>query len=232
MWQIWLVLSNHIFHREGRRVWYLPKGFLLCSGWYSGFQQRVYTSSPPLHISLKETLDKFSIFFQTKITNIRLNLDGELDEASHDNPPVLLVNDPTPGGTLKAFRGMTPEEIQKIISKSPTKTSGLYPFPTWLPKKLTAPLMPTITEVSIGTSWIHRRHVPHLWHCPKVWHQHTQLCWWYPTLLGIWSIDKQQYAIANIIIIIIIYSFSATAITKNDLSTEQVSQKQKTLWNS
>ena len=31
---------------------------------------------------------------------------------------------------------------------------------------------------------------------------------------------------------IIIYSYSATAIKKHDLSIEQVSQKKKTLWNS
>ena len=65
----------------------------------------------PPHISLKDKLDKFIIFFKTKITNIRLNLDPDLDEASHDLPSVLPANDPTPGGTLTAFRRVTAEEI-------------------------------------------------------------------------------------------------------------------------
>ena len=42
---------------------------------------------------------------------------------------------------------MTTEEIQKLISKSPTKHCHLDPIPTWLLKELTDPLIPSLTHI-------------------------------------------------------------------------------------
>ena len=108
--------------------------------------------SLPPHDSLKDVLDRFSVFFHTKISNIRAQLDSEvLDPPTSNLPSVLPIEDRQPEGSLETFRILTVDNVKKLVTKSPTKSCGLDPLPTWLLKKFVEPLLPTITHI-INTS--------------------------------------------------------------------------------
>jgi hypothetical protein len=101
----------------------------------------------PPHTSLKEILDRFSQFFQTKINTIRRNLDTEAKDAPANPSSVLPLTDPVPVGHLSTLQSFTTEEVRKLISKAPTKSCSLDPLPTWLLKKVVTPLLQPITDI-------------------------------------------------------------------------------------
>jgi hypothetical protein len=101
----------------------------------------------PPHDSLKDLSDKFSIFFHAKITSIRESLVSEFQAPSHHPSSVLPINDTPQQGKLPSFRILTNDDVQKLITKSPTKSCALDPLPTWLLKKVAEPLLPTMTSI-------------------------------------------------------------------------------------
>jgi hypothetical protein len=101
----------------------------------------------PPHTALKDVLDRFSTFFHAKIVTIRHCLDAELFHSSTNYPSLLPIDDPPPTSQLTELRPLTTDEIQKIVLRSPNKSCVLDPMPTWLLKKFTEPLIPTITDI-------------------------------------------------------------------------------------
>ena len=103
----------------------------------------------PSHSSLNEVLQKFSVYFTSKIANIRRELDKQMTTQLRDTtrPTVLPVQVSPPAVKFVTFEHVTIEEITKIISASPTKSCRLDPLPTWLLKLLLDTLTPAITTI-------------------------------------------------------------------------------------
>ena len=85
-------------------------------------------TSLPTHDSLKHLCDFFGIFFQDKISNIRIELDRRAALAA-DSQSCQAVNTIT---SLASLKPVQPSEIIKIIGKSPNRTCGLDPVSTWI----------------------------------------------------------------------------------------------------
>ena len=103
--------------------------------------------SLPPHENLKDVLDKFSVFFHTKINTIRQNLDAEIQLQTDNLPSVLPIHDPPLEARMNEFNMLSVEDVRKLVAKSPTKSCGLDPLPTWLLKKIVNPLLPTMTHI-------------------------------------------------------------------------------------
>jgi hypothetical protein len=101
----------------------------------------------PAHTSLKDVLNQFSSYFSTKIKSIRQALDAGSPNAIVNQSSVLPLTDPIPQGHLTNLRKVSNEEVGKLVSKSPSKSCASDPLPTWLLKKLSEPLIPTITDI-------------------------------------------------------------------------------------
>ena len=78
-------------------------------------------TSLPTHDSLKHLCDSFGIFFQEKISKIRIELDRRAALAA-DSQSCQAVNSIT---SLASLKPAQPSDIIKIIGKSPNKTCGL-----------------------------------------------------------------------------------------------------------
>ena len=85
--------------------------------------------------------NQFSHFFQTKISNIRHELDSQSCSSSFVDPVDINFQ------PLLTLRLATHGEISKIISNSPNKSSRLDPLPTWMLKENLTQLLPIITDI-------------------------------------------------------------------------------------
>ena len=97
----------------------------------------------PTHDSLKHLCDSFGIFFQDKISKIRIELDRRAALAA-DSQSCQDVNTIT---SLASLKPVQPSDIIKIIGKSPNKTCGLDPVSTWIIKKLPGTMAPIIADI-------------------------------------------------------------------------------------
>ena len=100
-------------------------------------------TSLPTHDSLKHLCDYFGIFFQDKISKIRIELDRRAALAA-DSQSCQAVNSIT---SLPSLKPVQLSDIIKIIGKSPNKTCGLDPVPTWIIKKLLGTMAPIIADI-------------------------------------------------------------------------------------
>ena len=94
------------------------------------------------------SLTSFSVIFHTKITTISENIDDELLDARDNIPSGLHRETSIPGGKLDTFRILPSDDVQKVIMKSPTNCCVLDPLLTRLVKRLSEPLLPTITRIT------------------------------------------------------------------------------------
>ena len=100
-------------------------------------------TSLPTHDSLKHLCDFFGIFFQDKNFKIRIELDRHAALAA-ESQSCQAVNSIT---SLASLKPVQPSDIIKIIGKSPNKTCGLDPVPTWIIKKLPGTMAPIIDDI-------------------------------------------------------------------------------------
>ena len=100
-------------------------------------------TSLPTHDSLKHLCDTFGIFFQDKISKIRIELDRRAALAA-DSQSCQAVNSIT---SLASLKPVQPSDIIKIIGKSPNKTCGLDPVPTWIIQKNSGTVAPIIADI-------------------------------------------------------------------------------------
>jgi len=95
-------------------------------------------NSLPTNIPPEDQPNKFCNFFLEKIEKIQSIFTTTEDEC---------VQNTTPCQHLLDFDLATPEEIKKIILKSPTKSCTLDPFPTFLLKDCLDEVAPLITAI-------------------------------------------------------------------------------------
>ena len=92
----------------------------------------------PTNVPTEDQPDNFCKFFIEKIDKIQTIFTTDEDECLETS---------TPEHYLREFDLATPEEIQKIILKSPTKSCTLDPIPTFLLKNCLDELLPIITTL-------------------------------------------------------------------------------------
>ena len=100
----------------------------------------------PSEDNLADTLEKFSKFFDSKIINIRKNLD-EAKNANHNKNTVLPLPISQPPPSLEFFHQLSIDEITKLVKASATKSCSLDPLPTHLLKDCLVELAPAIANV-------------------------------------------------------------------------------------
>ena len=91
----------------------------------------------PIHHSLAELLEKFSIFFMEKIDRIRTSLGTPSNNQDAANPK----------NCISEFASVTEVEVKKIITSSPSKSCSLDPIPTGLLKQCVDTIVPFITKI-------------------------------------------------------------------------------------
>jgi hypothetical protein len=101
---------------------------------------RTKSDSLPSTGSPADLCSKFADFFVEKVPKIRNSI-------SADNPPSFVEHQQVVTGSLAAFQPVTPDEVGKIISSSPSKSCSLDPVPTPLVKSVIDLLKPVITEI-------------------------------------------------------------------------------------
>lgn len=97
-------------------------------------------TSSPTEISLPTA---FANFFNDKISKLRLNIQSALDRSVSPHHPEPLSHP----ATFSQFRQVTQEEVLKVLLSCPNKYCELDPIPTWLLKKCSEFLIPTITKI-------------------------------------------------------------------------------------
>ena len=102
----------------------------------------------PSHDCVKDLADKFIIYFNDKISNIRKDL--EKAPISTSQTPQDIFNN-FDGEVLDSFTEVSEDDIRKIIYSSPTKSCALDSIPTWLLKKCDDELIPVLTLI-VNTS--------------------------------------------------------------------------------
>lgn len=95
----------------------------------------------PEHRSAQQLANRFCNFFHKKIVDIRTHLDDLVVPSMPDVPIKPRRSD------LTQFVPTTPEELLKIIRRSPAKSCGLDPMPTSLLVEHADALLPAITEI-------------------------------------------------------------------------------------
>ena len=120
-------------------------------------------SKSPLHLA-----NDFVGFFTSKIQKIRKNLDSNNDcsvgnvivskcnsnddsNVQNDQPSDCYVSgvntDISANNQLVKFRGVSVDEVLKLVKKSPNKSCVLDPLPTWLVKDHISVLLPTLSRI-------------------------------------------------------------------------------------
>ena len=99
---------------------------------------RSHSTTLPTCESSKSLADRFATFFSNKIMKIR--------ESFSSSESCNMVNLPFDPPTLTVFTQVTQHKIEKIISRSPTKSCLLDPLPTFLIKESIDILHPSITK--------------------------------------------------------------------------------------
>ena len=100
----------------------------------------------PKHDSLSALLDRFNEFFVQKIVKIRQNMNQEDSTLS----PYVPVGETVSSVTVPELSNFTPatmQEVEKLTKRSPAKSCGLDPVPTWLLKQHAECLVPIITNI-------------------------------------------------------------------------------------
>jgi hypothetical protein len=97
--------------------------------------------------------ESFNEFFLNKIAKIHDTLSTE--------PSVYHLPDPPCAVAFSCFSPVTPDEAMKVVAKSPTKSSSLDPWPTWLLKKHLTTLAPVFAMI-INQSLLSGK-FPHEW---------------------------------------------------------------------
>ena len=92
----------------------------------------------PEHSTLEQLANDFSDFFISKIELIRAKLDSV--------STVPIVED-TCDSEFDSFKLLSPDEVRKLIVKSPCKSCTLDPIPTDLLRKCLDVLLPIITDI-------------------------------------------------------------------------------------
>ncbi|XP_072018453.1 uncharacterized protein [Amphiura filiformis] len=91
----------------------------------------------PIHDSPSLLSNQLSNFFVSKIVKIRSNLDSNVTTTTSTTiNHVTFADNHADLHTLSMLKPATEEEVRKFIGKSPSKTSRLYPIPTWFLKEL------------------------------------------------------------------------------------------------
>ena len=98
----------------------------------------------PSHDCVKDLADKFIIYFNDKISNIRKDLDKAPISTSQTPQDIFNNFD---GEVLDSFPEVSEDDIRKIIHSSPTKSCALDPIPTWLLKKCEDELILVLTLI-------------------------------------------------------------------------------------
>jgi hypothetical protein len=99
----------------------------------------------PSYTDDAELANRFVNYFTDKIVNIREGIEASnigmvnILETSSDDTEILTK--------LSKFRPVTEAEVLKIIKKSPSKSCGQDPIPTWLLKECQEVLLPVITVI-------------------------------------------------------------------------------------
>jgi hypothetical protein len=96
-----------------------------------------------------DAAEKFSEFFQNKISTIRRKLDDAddcIDQPLH-NQTVLPLTPRECHSILDAFVPLTVKEVKKIVTSSPSKSCSIDPIPTWLLKEIVDDIVPIITII-------------------------------------------------------------------------------------
>ena len=92
----------------------------------------------PSHVSQTGLANRFVTFFSDKVSKIRdsfSNTDSFTLPAPPDVPKFIL------------FKSVSEDEAQRIITKSPTKSCLLDPWPTFLVKECLYILLPSVTKL-------------------------------------------------------------------------------------
>ena len=95
----------------------------------------------PDHTSCQELAETFLKYFSDKVTKLRATLDDSQIAGSQQ------VTDVRTSFVFDHFTEVSEEEIQKIISKSPSKSCTLDPVPTTILKQFQSSLLPLITKI-------------------------------------------------------------------------------------
>ena len=98
----------------------------------------------PFYESACNLSNKFANYFLTKIVKIREDLDAELvipNSQFTDSANTFTVP------PLSTLRPTTEDEVLRLISKSPSKSSRLDPIPTWFLKENISQLLPVLTHI-------------------------------------------------------------------------------------
>lgn len=96
----------------------------------------------PEHSSPKELANRFSKFFEDKITKIRTRLD-EMQCSPESSPP-----EPPPMTVWNEFTPATSEEVRKIVMNSKATTCQLDPAPSSLIKSMIDVILPVLTVIT------------------------------------------------------------------------------------
>ena len=100
---------------------------------------RSHGTTLPTCESSKSLADRFATSFSNKIM--------KMHESFSSSESCNTVHPPSDPPKLTVFTQVTQDEIQKIISKSPTKSCLLDPLPTFLIKECIDILLPSITKL-------------------------------------------------------------------------------------
>ena len=109
-----------------------------------GLRKRSSDQSSPS--SSRYHSNDFNQFFLNKITNIHNILDAR-PTVSPNRPYI----EPACRVTLDSFTPVTSDDAEAVVRKSPSKSSPLDPWPTWMLKTHLSTLAPTIRDI-INTS--------------------------------------------------------------------------------
>jgi hypothetical protein len=105
----------------------------------------------PSNESLEELLQKFSDFFKSKISKIRLSLDS----TPVDMSVFPLIPEFHPSSHLMSLQPLSEQEVIKLIKASPSKSCSLDPLPTFMLKEhvdLIAPAITSIINMSLSSA--------------------------------------------------------------------------------
>ena len=95
-----------------------------------------------------ELCESMVTFFSNKIQKIESQLKEVQSKTSSDNDVSITESSIiTVNSTLQSFHPVTEDNIQKLISSSPSKSCVLDPIPTYLLKECLDTLLPTITHL-------------------------------------------------------------------------------------
>ena len=102
----------------------------------------------PSHDCVKDLADKFAIYFNDKISNIRKDLEKAPRLTSQTPQDIFNKFD---GEVLDSFTEVLEDDVRKIIHSPPTKSCALDLIPAWLLKKCEDELIPVLTLI-VNTS--------------------------------------------------------------------------------